>query len=77
MSRLIETASFGICPAVLILRVRDKERKKTSRWLQQAVLLMTHQVAYDFEMVSGRMRKPYMIWAHLPEASECEKEARI
>ena len=60
IARLIETASFGMCPAVLILCERDKERK-TSRWLQQAGLLATHQAAYDFEIVSGRIRKPYII----------------
>lgn len=39
MSRLIETASFGICPAALILCARnERQKEKRSRWLQRAGL---------------------------------------
>jgi hypothetical protein len=57
MSRFIETASFGSCPAVLILCVQ----KRTSEGPQPESNLPTHQLVYDFGSVSGRNANAYMI----------------
>jgi hypothetical protein len=46
VSRLIETASFGSCPAVLSY-ASETTKRRTSRLLQRAGLLVTHQAVYE------------------------------